>query len=66
MIMKLAKGIRRLYRNEKGATGMEYGLFALAIGAAIMLSVKATGLQVKCLYDSVAQVVGGGGGHACT
>lgn len=51
--------IRKLWRNESGATAIEYALIAALIFLAIILSVSLTGNAVRNSYDDTANKVSG-------
>ena len=46
--------IRRLMRDENGATAIEYGLIAALISVAIITAVTAVGSHLNSTFNSVA------------
>jgi pilus assembly protein Flp/PilA len=49
-----SKFARRLWRNERGATEIEYGLIAALIVVAIMTSIGSIGETVSAMWNNVA------------
>ncbi len=49
MLMK----IRKLFKNEEGATAIEYGLIAALIAVAIIGTVTTVGGQLKTTFSKV-------------
>jgi pilus assembly protein Flp/PilA len=49
---------RRLIRDERAATAIEYALIAAGIAVAIVAAVNALGVSVKAMYDSVHGALG--------
>ena len=49
---------KRFFRNEDGATAIEYGLFLAIIGAAIVAAVAQFGGNLAALFDLVASHFG--------
>ena len=47
------KIIRKLMRNEKGATAIEYGLIAALIAVAIITAVSTVGTQLNTTFSKV-------------
>ena len=63
MLMK----IRKLFKNEEGATAIEYGLIAALIAVAIIVSVRSVGVELDETFGGVQQELedaNGGGGAA--
>jgi pilus assembly protein Flp/PilA len=50
----------RLERNEKGATAVEYGLMVGLIAVVIIAAVVLLGEQLKGLFESITDELGGG------
>jgi pilus assembly protein Flp/PilA len=46
--------LREFFRDERGATAIEYALIASGIAAAIIAVVMAVGTSVNGMYQSVA------------
>ena len=51
-IMKL---IRKLLRNERGATAIEYGLIAALIAVAAISAMQGLGSQLKSTFNKTSQ-----------
>jgi pilus assembly protein Flp/PilA len=49
-----SKFARRLWRSERGATAIEYGLIAALIVVAIMSSIGSIGETVSDMWNNVA------------
>jgi pilus assembly protein Flp/PilA len=49
---------RRLIRDERAATSIEYAMIAAGIAVAIVVAVNALGVSVKAMYDSVLTALG--------
>ena len=49
---------RRLIRDERAATSIEYAMIAAGIAVAIVAAVNSLGVSVKSLYDSVLNALG--------
>ncbi len=47
--------LARLFKNESGATAIEYGLIAALIAVAIIGAVSALGAQTGTTFNSVAE-----------
>ena len=50
---------RRLGRDERGATAVEYGLMVALIAGAIVLTVTALGGALSGLFGGIAATIGG-------
>ena len=48
-----ASGLRRLWRDERAATSIEYALIASGVSIVIVGTVMALGTEVKGFYTSV-------------
>ena len=48
------KMFRKLLKNEKGATAIEYGLLAAGVGVAIMLAVFTLGGSLEGMFIDVS------------
>lgn len=46
--------IRKLFKNEKGATAIEYGLIAALIAVAAITALTAVGTQLNTTFTSVS------------
>ena len=51
--------IKKLFKNEEGATALEYGLIAALIAAGIVTAATALGTQVSSTFDYVAAQMAG-------
>lgn len=49
--------IRRLWKDEDGATAVEYGLMVALIAAVIVLTVTALGKQLDTTFDGVKSAI---------
>lgn len=49
----IRRQIRRLARNEAGATAIEYAMIASAIAVAIVAAVNELGVTTKGMFDSL-------------
>jgi len=45
--------LRKFWRDEKGATAIEYGLIAALISIAAIAAMKALGIQLTTLFTTV-------------
>ncbi|MDP6704715.1 MAG: Flp family type IVb pilin [Alphaproteobacteria bacterium] len=45
--------MRRLWRDESGATGIEYGLIIVGISIAILATVFAIGVEMDEMFDFI-------------
>ncbi len=48
------RSLREFFRNDSGATAIEYALIASAIAGAIITVVMAMGTQLQAKYQSVS------------
>jgi pilus assembly protein Flp/PilA len=46
--------LRNFFKNEDGATAIEYGLIAALIGVVIILSVQTLGENLSATFDAVS------------
>ena len=46
--------IRKIFRNKKGATAIEYGLIAALIAVAAIAAMQGLGNQLKTTFNNVA------------
>jgi len=53
-VREMQNMVWRLWRDENGATSIEYALIASFIGIAIVVSVTAVGTSVSGVFDDVA------------
>ena len=63
-MLAIRKIIASIFKDEHGASAIEYGLIAALIAAVIAVSVTGIGTQVKDKLVEVCQSVGGAA--ACT
>jgi pilus assembly protein Flp/PilA len=50
---KFLKGVKRFFKNEEGATAVEYGIMVAAIAAVIVVTVVALGAKVEAAFTTV-------------
>jgi len=50
----MTKLFARFFKNEDGATAIEYGLIAALIGVAIITAVTTVGTELGTTFDSIA------------
>ena len=48
------RSIKKFLHDESGATGIEYGLIAMLISVAAIVSMGAAGNEVDSIFNSVA------------
>lgn len=46
--------LKALWRDESGATAIEYGLIAAGISVAILVAVNSVGTQLKSTFNTVS------------
>jgi pilus assembly protein Flp/PilA len=51
--------MKRLWKDERGASAIEYGLIAGLIAAVIAVTVTSIGTQVETLFNNVLTGIGG-------
>lgn len=49
--------IKKFFKNENGATAIEYGLIAALISVVIIVAVTAFGNETRLMYDGIATVI---------
>jgi len=52
------KSLLALWRNEDGATAIEYGLIAALIAVAVMTTVSGLGSQLKTTFSKTSSQLG--------
>ena len=52
--------IRKLLRDDNGATAIEYGLIAALISLASLLAFQSLGLNLADVFDTITKAMGGG------
>ncbi len=45
--------LKNFFRNEKGATAIEYGLFVALIAVVIVGGVSAAGTELSAVFDTI-------------
>lgn len=50
----MSKFVSRFFKDESGATAIEYGLIATFIAVAIIAGAQALGINLNSMFDSVA------------
>ena len=48
------KKLQQLFKNEEGATAIEYGLIAALIAVAIIVAVRAVGTGLNSTFNNVS------------
>ncbi len=56
---KIVSNLQRLYKDESGATAIEYGLIAAGISIVIIGGVALLGGQLQALFANIGQALGG-------
>ena len=54
----------RLFKNEAGATAIEYGLLAALLGVALMTSMQGLGQQMKATFNATSSAMSAGNAGA--
>ncbi len=54
--------LKKLYRDERGATAIEYGLIAALVSVAIIGILTTLGDNLTNTFQTVSDELGGGGG----
>ena len=49
--------LARFFKDESGATSIEYGIIASGIAVAIAATVQATGVQVTAMFSGIGNAV---------
>lgn len=52
--LNMSKFVSRFFKDESGATAIEYGLIATFIAVAIIAGAQALGINLNSMFDSVA------------
>ena len=52
--LMMSKYLTKFWKDESGATAIEYGLIAAGISIAIIAAVQATGTSLKTTFTSVS------------
>ncbi|MGF1550456.1 MAG: Flp family type IVb pilin [Sphingomonadaceae bacterium] len=55
------KTIRKLFKNEEGATAIEYGLIAALIAVAAITAMQGLGTQLSSTFSTVSTKMANGG-----
>ncbi|HEX6590436.1 MAG TPA: Flp family type IVb pilin [Moraxellaceae bacterium] len=55
----LKQKVMAFVEDESGATAIEYALIAALIAVAIIATVRATGVQVRSVFNSILTGLGG-------
>ena len=50
---KIASAVKAFVADENGVTAIEYGLIAALVGVAIVVAVKALGLEISATFDTI-------------
>jgi pilus assembly protein Flp/PilA len=59
-IIKMTKLLSRFYKDESGATAIEYGLIAALIALAIMVGAGALGNNIGAKFNKIATAINTG------
>jgi pilus assembly protein Flp/PilA len=51
--------IRSFFRDERGATAIEYALIAAGIAVTIVTAVNSLGVSVKAMYETISTAMAG-------
>jgi len=51
------KFIKKLFRNEEGATAIEYGLIAALIAVAAITAMQGLGSQLKTTFNTTSEAM---------
>jgi len=54
----MSKFFNRFLKNESGATAIEYGLIATFIAVAIIIGVRALGIDLNGVFQNVSAQIG--------
>jgi pilus assembly protein Flp/PilA len=49
--------IKKFFKNEAGATAIEYGLIAALVGVVIIAGISATGDATTTMYERITNVI---------
>ena len=60
MVNKLHMAVNALFKSDKGATAVEYGVIVALIVFAMLLVVSALGIKISEIYKSVYQSISTG------
>lgn len=55
MMNKVVSAIKAFAADDSGVTAIEYGLIAALVGVAIVVAVKALGIQLSATFDDIVQ-----------
>jgi pilus assembly protein Flp/PilA len=53
IMSKIASAVKAFVADENGVTAIEYGLIAALVGVAIVVAVKALGLEISATFDTI-------------
>ena len=56
---KIVSAVKAFVADENGVTAIEYGLIAALVGVAIVVAVKALGVQISGTFDTVVDKLKG-------
>jgi pilus assembly protein Flp/PilA len=60
-VKRMKEKIMNFFRDEEGATAVEYGIMVALIAAVIIVAVTAIGTNLETTFDNVATAIGGAG-----
>jgi pilus assembly protein Flp/PilA len=52
--MNMRNFLKNLFKNQQGATAIEYGLIAALIAVAIIVSITAVGTSLSTTFNSIS------------
>lgn len=53
--------LKHFFKNEDGATAIEYGLIAAGISVAVLVAVQLVGTNLTAVFNNVANTLQSGG-----
>ncbi len=59
MLVGLYHQVKRIYRDQKGASAVEYGIMVALIAVVIIATVALLGNQLVVVFQNVASSLGG-------
>jgi pilus assembly protein Flp/PilA len=60
IMSKIASAVKAFVADENGVTAIEYGLIAALVGVAIVVAVKALGVEISTTFDTIKTKMSGG------
>jgi pilus assembly protein Flp/PilA len=59
MMSKIVSAVKAFLADENGVTAIEYGLIAALVGVAIVVAVKALGIQLSATFTDIVEKIKG-------